>query len=114
MRFEKAEQLLHLAEQMQASSEGISLSDIQEKFEIEAPIVRQAGISTVIFFDAGNAYGDVWGRGAIDPTDVRAAYGFGIRWFSPMGPLRFEWGFPVNPRSDERAVVFDFSMGSMF
>ena len=82
--------------------------------EIEAPIVRQAGISTVIFFDAGNAYGDVWGRGAIDPTDVRAAYGFGIRWFSPMGPLRFEWGFPVNPRSDERAVVFDFSMGSMF
>ena len=83
-------------------------------FEIEAPIVRQAGISTVVFFDAGNAYGDVWGRGPIDPTDLRAAYGFGIRWFSPMGPLRFEWGFPINPRSDERAVVFDFSMGSMF
>lgn len=34
MRFEKAEQLLHLAEQMQASSEGISLSDIQEKFDV--------------------------------------------------------------------------------
>jgi len=83
-------------------------------FEIEASIVRQAGISTVVFFDAGNAYGDVWGNGAIDPTDLRAAYGFGIRWFSPMGPLRFEWGFPIDPRSDERAVVFDFSMGSMF
>jgi len=83
-------------------------------FEIEASIVRQAGISTVLFFDAGNAYGDVWGRGPIDPGNLRAAYGFGIRWFSPMGPLRFEWGFPIDPRSDERGVVFDFSMGSMF
>jgi outer membrane protein insertion porin family len=82
--------------------------------EIEAPIVRQAGISTVIFFDAGNAFGDVWGNGPIDPANLRTAYGFGIRWFSPMGPLRFEWGFPINPRSDEREVVFDFSMGSLF
>jgi outer membrane protein assembly factor BamA len=31
-----------------------------------------------------------------------------------MGPLRFEWGFPINPREDEREVVFDFSMGSLF
>ena len=83
-------------------------------FEIEAPIVRQAGISTVVFFDVGNAYGDVWGHGAIDPTDVRSAYGFGIRWFSPMGPLRFEWGFPTNPQEDERKNVFDFSIGSFF
>ena len=83
-------------------------------FEIEAPIVRQAGISTVVFFDVGNAYGDVWGHGAIDPTDVRSAYGFGIRRFSPRGPLRFEWGFPVAPYPDERRSVFDFSMGSLF
>jgi outer membrane protein insertion porin family len=83
-------------------------------FEIEAPIVRQAGISTVVFFDAGNAYGDVWGSGAINAKNLRSAYGFGIRWFSPMGPLRFEWGFPINPREDERRVVFDFSMGSLF
>lgn len=34
MRFEKAEQLLQLAEMMQATSEGISLSDIQEHFGV--------------------------------------------------------------------------------
>lgn len=83
-------------------------------FEIEAPIVRQAGISTVVFFDAGNAFGDIYGEGGINPLELRAAYGFGLRWFSPMGPLRFEWGFPINPREDEREVVFDFSMGSLF
>jgi outer membrane protein insertion porin family len=78
------------------------------------PIVKQAGISTVVFFDAGNAFGDPWGEGSINIVDLRAAYGFGVRWFSPMGPLRFEWGFPINPREDERRVVFDFSMGSLF
>ena len=24
----------------------------------------------------------------------RASWGFGFRWFSPIGPLRFEWGIP--------------------
>ncbi len=83
-------------------------------FELEAPIVRQAGISTLIFFDAGNAFGDPWGEGHINPLDLRLAYGFGVRWFSPMGPLRFEWGFPINPKEDERSAVFDFSIGSLF
>jgi outer membrane protein assembly factor BamA len=31
-----------------------------------------------------------------------------------MGPLRFEWGFPINPKEDERKAVFDFSIGSLF
>ena len=78
------------------------------------PIIRAAGISTVIFFDAGNAFGDPWGNGYINPMDLRFSYGAGIRWFSPMGPLRFEWGFPINRRPDERASVFDFSIGSLF
>jgi len=83
-------------------------------FELEMPVVRQAGISTVVFFDAGNAFGDPWGVGHVNPLNLRTAYGFGIRWFSPMGPLRFEWGFPINPREDERKSVFDFSIGSLF
>jgi outer membrane protein insertion porin family len=83
-------------------------------FELEEPIFRQAGLSTVIFFDAGNAFGDPWGSGHINPLQLRCAYGFGIRWLSPMGPLRFEWGFPIEPYEDERKVVFDFSIGSLF
>ena len=83
-------------------------------FELESPIIKPAGISAVIFFDAGNAFGDPWGSGYINPLDLRASYGAGIRWLSPMGPLRFEWGFPINPYPDERKAVFDFSIGSLF
>jgi outer membrane protein insertion porin family len=83
-------------------------------FELESPIVKAAGISLVAFFDAGNTFGDPWGDGPLDPLGLRFAYGFGVRWFSPIGPLRFEYGFPINPREDERNGVFDFTIGSAF
>ncbi len=83
-------------------------------FEIEAPVIKAAGISTVVFFDAGNAFGDPYGQGQVNLADLRYSYGFGVRWFSPIGPLRFEWGFPVNPYEDEKRMVFDFSIGSFF
>lgn len=83
-------------------------------FELESPIVKEAGISLVTFFDAGNAFGDAEGNGTFDPLGLRTSVGFGIRWFSPIGPLRFEWGFPLEPYPDERTAVFDFTIGSAF
>jgi len=82
--------------------------------ELESPVIRQAGIKAVVFFDAGNAFGDPWGQGHINPAGLRSAAGAGIRWQSPIGPLRFEWGFPLKPLPDERKSVFDFSIGSFF
>jgi outer membrane protein insertion porin family len=82
--------------------------------EIENPIVRAAGIRGVVFFDAGNAFGDPWGRGVIDPRLMRFSVGAGIRWASPMGLLRFEYGIPLAPREGERRGVFDFGMGQFF
>ena len=83
-------------------------------FEIESDIVRAAGIKGVVFFDAGNAFGDTYGGSNLNPLDLRFAVGVGVRWRSPIGPLRFEWGFPIAPREGERKSVFDFSIGSFF
>lgn len=83
-------------------------------FEIETQIVRSAGITGVVFFDAGNAFGDPWGEGNLSISGLRSSYGLGIRWRSPMGPLRFEWGVPVQRQPNERPSVFDFSIGSFF
>lgn len=82
--------------------------------ELEAPIIRQAGILGVAFFDAGNAFGDPGGGGFINPLDLRFAVGAGVRWRSPIGPLRFEYGIPLNPDADMKKGVFDFSIGSFF
>ena len=77
--------------------------------EAEFPIFQQIGVRGVVFFDAGNAYDDgQWPN----PLKMRPAAGFGIRWASPIGPLRFEWGFPLMPEKGEPPVVFEFNIGT--
>ncbi|OGQ48590.1 MAG: outer membrane protein assembly factor BamA [Deltaproteobacteria bacterium RIFCSPLOWO2_02_FULL_46_8] len=79
--------------------------------ELEYVVYEPAGIRAVTFFDAGNAYSEDQSM----PLDkLRMDYGFGIRWISPMGPLRFEWGFPINRKAGEQKSVFNFAIGSFF
>ena len=70
---------------------------------------EQKSVRGVVFFDAGNAY-----DGGIDPGDIRYGAGLGIRWFSPIGPLRLELGFNLNRREGEKAQQWDFTIGSVF
>jgi outer membrane protein insertion porin family len=79
--------------------------------ELEFPIVEQINLRGVFFFDAGNAYGE---SENINFTTLRTSAGLGIRWWSPVGPLRFEWGFPLDPKPDEEKVVFEFTIGNSF
>lgn len=49
------------------------------------------------------------------PLGLFWSVGFGFRWFSPIGPLRFEWGIPLTPRpTDQKGLVFEFSIGNQF
>ncbi len=81
--------------------------------EFEFPIFQKVGIRGVFFTDGGNAFDRE------DPIgekleSLRFSWGFGIRWFSPIGPLRFEWGFPFEANPDEESSVFEFSIGNFF
>ncbi len=76
--------------------------------EIEFPLIAEAGIKGVVFFDIGDA------QDQFKFSDFRSNYGFGFRWFSPIGPLRFEWGFPIDARDDDRPNNFEFSIGAPF
>lgn len=79
--------------------------------EYEFPLYDKAGFRGVIFVDAGNAFAE---DQALNPFKLRADFGAGVRWNSPFGPLRFEWGFPFRRRPDERRSVFNFTIGSFF
>lgn len=83
-------------------------------FEIESWVVKAAGIATVVFFDAGNAFGGPFGEDPFSPLRLRTAVGAGVRWRSPIGPLRFELGFPLDPQPGERKSQFGFGIGSFF
>jgi outer membrane protein insertion porin family len=100
---------------------------LRTNIEVEFPIVQAVGIKGVVFFDAGNVwntdqtycqlpayYPEDPSRKLCGYNDLRTSAGFGLRWFSPMGPLRFEWGFPFNPRANEQDMRFDFTIGQFF
>lgn len=106
--------------------------------EVEFPIFEEVGIKGVLFLDAGNTYGEeenffYIGDKVREPQEIDTfnprdlplglfwSVGFGFRWFSPIGPLRFEWGIPLTPRpstanrsADDRGPLFEFSIGNAF
>lgn len=82
--------------------------------EVEFPLIPEADIRAVLFFDAGNAWvGDLSTYGS---PMLLSSYGWGIRWYSPLGPLRFEWGFPLNttPRKNSKGAEFHFIIAPTF
>jgi outer membrane protein insertion porin family len=82
--------------------------------EVEYPLIKDAGIKAVLFFDAGNTWEHFPSGAANDPFVLRTDVGFGFRWFSPIGPLRFEWGFPLAKKPNESDTVFQFFIGPPF
>lgn len=77
------------------------------QFEIEHPLAREAGLKWVVFFDAGDA-------GEYDHIKLHKDYGFGFRWFSPIGVLRFEFGYPLGKEAESRGSQFHFDIGQLF
>ncbi len=84
--------------------------DAYFNLEYTFPLLKDMGLKGVTFFDTGNA----WGAGEDYFSDMRYSVGFGIRWFSPMGPLRLEWGYNLSPRDGEPHSDLQFSIGRFF
>ncbi|MBX7081827.1 MAG: outer membrane protein assembly factor BamA [Nannocystaceae bacterium] len=104
--------------------------------EFEFMMIPPANIKGVLFYDMGNAfnteklYCEELNPSLLpkaDPCDhfrfrnLRYSMGFGFRWQSPIGPLRFEWGFPLDRqrptsflRRGDDPVVFEFAIGNSF
>ena len=80
-------------------------------FEMIFPIAKEIKLKGLVFFDAGNAWdiGQPYNLG-----DLRTSVGFGFRWISPLGPLRIEWGYNLQPRAGEAHSSWDFTVGGVF
>jgi outer membrane protein insertion porin family len=74
------------------------------------PLIPEVKVKGVVFFDYGKGFDD----GESLSFRLRPAAGGGIRWISPFGPLRLEYGFNLDRRTGERSGLFEFSIGSLF
>jgi len=77
--------------------------------EYHFPLIKAGGLRGLVFYDAGNVYKNEW-----DFDEIKKSVGAGVRWMSPMGPMRLEWGFVIHPEPDEDKSNWEFSMGGNF
>jgi outer membrane protein insertion porin family len=81
-------------------------------FNVEClfPLIKNAGIKGLVFFDAGNAYDN---GEELSLSDLKKSVGYGIRWQSPMGPIRLEYGYILDSERKGEGG-WEFSMGAAF
>lgn len=68
------------------------------------------GFGLALFSDAGN----VWTGQALHLDDLRASYGAGIRYGTPIGPLRIDYGQKIHRRPGESPGELHFNIGHTF
>ncbi|MDP3049002.1 MAG: outer membrane protein assembly factor BamA [Thermodesulfovibrionales bacterium] len=73
------------------------------------PLVSELKFKGVTFFDAGRAFDSFK-----DIGNVKYGAGVGFRWFSPIGPLRLEWGHNLSRKPGESKSKWEFTFGTMF
>jgi outer membrane protein insertion porin family len=83
----------------------------QANLEYRFPIVEKAGLLGLVFYDTGNSWLKDEGY---DLGNLRKSAGVGIRWLSPMGPLRLEYGWVLDPQPGETTSNWEFTIGSLF
>lgn len=71
------------------------------------PLIPSINLKGVIFADVGSAFDS-----KLD--ELRYTAGAGVRWISPVGPIRIEWGYNIDPKPDEAPSRVEFALGTFF
>jgi outer membrane protein insertion porin family len=79
--------------------------------EFQFPIAKEQGVMGVLFFDAGNVFTK---DEDFTFSGIRRSAGGGIRWYSPVGPLRLEWGYNLDQKPGEASSNWEFTIGTPF
>jgi outer membrane protein insertion porin family len=77
--------------------------------ELRVPVWRDFG--AVLFVDGGNVFRRV---ADFDMGELRGAVGFGVRYRSPIGPIRVDLGFKLDRREGEQRTALHLSFGQAF
>jgi outer membrane protein assembly complex protein YaeT len=83
---------------------------VEGSLEVRYPVWRDFG--GVTFVDFGNVYESPF---SVDFGDIRYTSGMGVRYKTPIGPVRMDVGYQINPQSDEDSrYQVHFSIGQAF
>jgi outer membrane protein insertion porin family len=88
-------------------------------FNIELQYPFTKFVRSFIFYDRGQVYGRIENlerttNNMFDLEKMRHSWGFGIKFFSPIGPISLAWGFKLDPKPGEDGGEFHFDIGRAF
>ncbi|MCL2485445.1 MAG: outer membrane protein assembly factor BamA [Endomicrobia bacterium] len=94
----------------------MSVLNVEYKF----PIVAEKGrtvLQGAFFYDIGGTwlnFGDIKFALGTGERNLRSGVGFGIRFATPVFPLRLDWGYGLNHKPGEALQQFYFTIGNIF
>ncbi len=91
---------------VEVGGNGLALINLDYRFPIADPV------GGIVFVDYGNVWAD-WRD--LDPADLKPGAGLGLRYASPIGPVRLEIGWKLDPEpGKDNNPVFFLSFGNPF
>lgn len=89
------------------------VQQVLASLDFVVPLSKTVGLKAVAFFDIGNSFDK--DEFSLNPSNLRKDAGFGIRWISPLGPMKLDVGFPIGERlTDEEKYEVQFTVGNLF
>jgi outer membrane protein insertion porin family len=80
--------------------------------ELRFPLGIKDGLGAAVFYDGGNVYGPIGISRFIQ--DYTNTTGVGLRYKTPVGPIRFDIGRNLNPVTGVKATQFYITLGQAF
>jgi outer membrane protein insertion porin family len=80
--------------------------------ELRFPIPVRKGVGAAVFYDGGNVYSKI--NLPLLVEKYTNSVGFGLRYDTPVGPVRFDIGHLLNPIAGISSVQFFLTLGQAF
>ena len=84
------------------------------KLDYSYEITRQSDFP--FYLNIFNDYGLIWENKTTpvqSDNNLRSSAGFGLKYYSPIGPISFSWGFPIIDEPYDIKRMFLFSIGNI-
>ena len=89
------------------------VQQVLASLDFVVPLSKTVGLKAVAFFDIGNSFDK--DEFSLSPSNLRKDAGFGLRWISPLGPMKLDIGFPIGERlPGEEKYEVQFTVGNLF